>query len=97
MKIKIEKKEETEIEVFAPLFFRAKNGYEFRALFSENDFRELWKIEDTLFVKQVHPNTCLHSLSSAISDWDYISELDFITAWHSALEKLSLTPKLIEK
>jgi pilus assembly protein TadC len=97
MKVTITTKETKEVEIPTPVFWRRTDGIELRAILSDNDYREIYNRPDFLFIKSGNPAISISLIQEAYNNWELISELEFMTAWDDAFEKLSLTTKLIEK
>ena len=94
MKLKLETKQVIETTINLPAFYRSKSGIDIIGIFSEEDYRELNLIGDTIFIKMTGCDINWPKIQTAFLEFETISEVEFMEAWDAALEKLSLTPTL---
>lgn len=94
MKLEIQTKTTIETTITPPLFWKSPSGYEWRALFSETDYREIAIIKDCVFVQKNDPQLKLKAIEEAFLEWPQITELEFITKMDEVLTTFSLTPTL---
>lgn len=93
MKLSIQTTEKKEIEIPVPSFYK-KSDYYFRAVFSEDDYRQLFVLNGTIALCLDYPENNHQEIYEAFQSWDPISELDFITKMDEALAAFTLTPTL---
>jgi hypothetical protein len=94
MKLQLTTTQTIETTMETPAYYRSPNGNEYRGILSDNDYREFFKIEETIFLKATGCGLNRKAIETAFLEWEKISELEFMEKWDEVLEQLSLTPKL---
>ena len=92
MKITIEQKTETTIEIPVPSFW--KSGDEIRAILDEKTYCSAYRCMDLTIIKHRDPVGATDEISSAYNNYTSISEEEFFSIYNDILESISLTPKL---
>jgi len=92
MKITIEQKTETTIEIPVPSFWKLAN--EVRAVLDEKTFVTAYRSGELTIIKHYSPENSSNEISNAYNNYEPISELEFFTIYDEILESISLTPKL---
>lgn len=94
MKLSINTTETKEIDLELPAFFRSKNGYYYRAVLSENDYRQLFVLAQVSTIRVDSPDNNKREIAEAFQTYDKITEVDFFEKYDAVLESVSLTPTL---
>lgn len=94
MKLQVKSEVATEKEITPPLFWKSPTGYEYRAVFSETDYREVYQCGDMSSLASRDCSERLDAIAHAFLNWEPISELEFITKMDEVLSVFSLTPTL---
>lgn len=93
MKLSIQTTEKKEIEIPVPSFY-SKGDYYFRAVFSEDDYRQLFILNGRIALCLDSPGNNQQEIFEASQTWEQSSELEFITKMDEVLAAFSLTPTL---
>lgn len=92
MKLSLHTKTVIETTITPPLFWR--QGNEYRALLSDNDYREFCVIDEHVFFRMTSPRLNESNIETAFLEWEQISEEVFMDRYREVIQSLSLTPKL---
>lgn len=99
IKTQVTHKEEREVEIPIPSFWKNEDGDEFKALLDDKTFMQInfYRSIDTVMIQNGDAENYKRTIASTHTNFLVISEEEFMSAYKDARFKTDLEPMLISK
>jgi len=94
LKLSVEKKQTSEVEIQIPCFFRNKSETDYIGVLDAKTIVNIYQCGDMTIIKNTTMEISKHEVSTAYSNWITCTESEFLEKYDAVVESISLHPKL---